>query len=378
MHSEPTNRRKLLVVHLTLGVEMGGQEKLLVEFARHADRSRFALHVVVMGDRGVLADDIEAEGWPVTALNVPSGLRPNLIFRLASLFRRLKADVVHTHDDRPHIYGAPAARLAGVRRIIHTRHGQALGMTARQNFLMRLAARCTDRYVCVSKDAARHTIGVGVPARRVTTILNGIDVERFAYSGPNPTGPVVTVARLSPEKDVPTLLRAAAIAVRQRPDFRLEIAGDGAVMPNLRRLAEELSLGEQVTFLGQVRDVAGLLSRASAFVLPSLSEGISLTLLEAMARGLAVVATRVGGNPEVVADGETGLLVPPQSPDALAAALLRLQSHPDQARAMGEAGRRRVETVFDVQRMVREYELLYRGHAGLLCPAPTEPAGSLA
>src|SRR5262245_20093201 len=127
MNPSPINRR-LIVVHLTLGLEMGGQEKLLVEFARHADRSRFELHVVVMGDRGVLAGDIEAEGWPVTALNAPPGLRPGLLFKLASLFRRLKADVVHTHDDRPHIYGAPGARLAGVRRVIHTRHGQSIRM----------------------------------------------------------------------------------------------------------------------------------------------------------------------------------------------------------------------------------------------------------
>src|SRR5262245_27758468 len=106
-------RPPLRVVHLTLGLDMGGQEKLLVEFARHADRGRVALHFVSLGGRGVLAGDLEACGWPVTALNAPAGLRPALVWRLARLFRACGAEVLHTHDDRPHIYGAPAGWLAG-------------------------------------------------------------------------------------------------------------------------------------------------------------------------------------------------------------------------------------------------------------------------
>src|SRR5437588_5772533 len=111
-----TTRRRLRVAHVTLGLDMGGQEKLLVEFARHADRRRFELHIVSLGGRGVLADDIEALGWPVTTLNTPTGLHPGLVLRLAWLFRRWGADVVHTHDNRPHLYAPPAALLGGVRR----------------------------------------------------------------------------------------------------------------------------------------------------------------------------------------------------------------------------------------------------------------------
>jgi glycosyltransferase involved in cell wall biosynthesis len=201
----------------------------------------------------------------------------------------------------------------------------------------------------------------GVSAERVRTICNGIDVQRFTYTGSQRDGPAVLVARLSPEKDIDTLLRAAALAVAHDPAFRLEIAGDGPCREALRQTCAELGLQEQVRFLGQVRDVPGLLARAGMFVLSSISEGISLTLLEAMACGLPLVATRVGGNPEVIAEGETGFLVPPQNPPALADALLRLRRDPSLCMQLGQAGRRRVEARFDVRRMVEQYQELYRG-----------------
>ena len=358
LHRSPTQR--LRIAHVTLGLDMGGQEKLLVEVARHADRARFELCVVSLGSRGPLAEDIEAHSLPVIALNEPAGLRPGLVLRLARLFRRWGIDVVHTHDVRPLVYGALAARLARVPGVVHTRHGQDTRITPRQHALVRLAARLTDRFVCVSEDSARLTIQQGIAAAKVRAIINGIDVERFAYTGPKPAGPVVTIARLSPEKDVANLIRAAAVVAGADPAFRLEIAGAGPCQSDLEKLIDSLGLKERVRLLGQVRDVRALLGRASLFVLPSLSEGISLTLMEGMARGLPVVATRVGGNPEVVTDGETGLLVPPRNPDALADAVLSLLRDPERCRRMGEAGRRRVERVFDVRRMVAEYEEFYR------------------
>jgi glycosyltransferase involved in cell wall biosynthesis len=348
------------VAHVTLGLEVGGQEKLLVDFARETDRDHFDLVFVSISTRGRLTVDVERQGWPVIALGEPDGLRPGLVLRLAWLFRRERIDVVHTHDDKPLVYAPLAARLARVSTVIHTRHGRSFGASARQQFVSSLAARLTDRFVCVSEDSARLTIGQGVPARKVCAIWNGIDTGRFAFSGPVERGPLVTVARLSPEKDLDTLLRATALACREEPEFRLEIAGDGPCMTGLRRVTAELGLGERVHFHGEVRDVPALLARASLFALSSLSEGVSLTLLEAMGRGLPCVATRVGGNPEVVVDGTTGLLVPSRDPAALAAALLRLWRAPEEGRRMGLAGRRRVLESFDIRRMVRRYEQLYR------------------
>jgi glycosyltransferase involved in cell wall biosynthesis len=356
-------RHRLRIAHVTLGLDVGGQERLLVEFARHADRRRFELHFVSLTGRGRLAGDLEACGWPVTALEEPAGLRPGMILRLAHLFRQHRFDVVHTHDDKPLLYAAVAARLARVPHVLHTKHHGKIGQVRlRQAAVLNLAACLTDDFICVSEDSARDTIDHEAAARKVSTIWNGIDTTRFAYTGPCAGGPVVTVARLSPEKDIANLLQAAALVRRERPGFRLEIAGDGPCMTALRQLASDLALEQSVTFRGEVRDIRGLLARASLFVLPSLSEGISLTLLEAMARGLPVVATRVGGNPEVVAYGETGLLVPARDAAGLATAIRRIEEDPEAGRRMGVAGRRRVELHFDIRGMVARYEALYRAH----------------
>jgi glycosyltransferase involved in cell wall biosynthesis len=355
--SAPRRRR---LAHITLGLDIGGQEKLLIEHARLADRLRFDLTFVSLTGRGRLAADIEAHGWPVVALEEPPGFRPRMVLRLARVLRRGRIDVVHTHDSKPLIYGTPAARLAGVKRVVHTRHFARLAyITARQTLLASLAARLADCYVCVSRDSARSAASEGVPRNRLRTICNGIDISRFACTGPSPTGPAVLVARLSAEKDIATLLRATALVVRQQADFRVAIAGSGPQRADLARLANELNLGDSVSFLGEVCDVPGLLAGAQFFVLTSLTEGISLTLLEAMSCGLPVVATRVGGNPEVVVDGETGILVPPTDADALAQAMLVLLKDRDRGRAMGLAGRRRVARHFEIGRMVAAYEALY-------------------
>jgi glycosyltransferase involved in cell wall biosynthesis len=350
----------LRVGHVTQGLHIGGQEKLLVEFARHANRDDFDLHFIALGGLGPLADALQELGWPVTSLDAAAGLHPTLILRLAKLFRQLQLDVVHTHDDRPLIYGAPAAWLARTKTILHTHHhGRLPSIRGRQTWLIRLAARLTHRFVCVSQDSARYMEHVGVRAKKVLTLWNGIDIDRFAFRGFRTGGPIVTVARLSPEKGVDVLLKA--LAQVQQPHIRLEIAGDGVLRGDLERLTADLGIRDQVCFLGEVADIPALLARASLFVLPSHSEGISLTLLEAMARGVPVVATKVGGNAEVVMHGETGFLVPAADPAALAARIWQLLNDTERCQMMGRAGRRRVEAYFDIRGVLARYERLYRG-----------------
>jgi sugar transferase (PEP-CTERM/EpsH1 system associated) len=355
--SEPT---RLRVAHVSLGLDVGGQEKLLLEFARHADRARFELVVIALGRRGPLADSLEKLGCTVLALDQPGGLSPRRLRRLAQALRQQHVQVVHTHDDAPLVYGLPAAWLAGVPQRIHTHHhGRLDKVSRRQERLVRWVSKLASCFVCVSNDSADYVRELGVPADRVSTIHNGIDLDRFAYTGPQPDGPIVTVARLSPEKDIANLLHALQRAADVATDIRLEVAGDGPCRDELQTLAADLKLQEHVHFLGAVNDVPSLLARARLFVLPSQTEGVSLTILEAMARGLPVVATRVGGNPEVVADGQTGLLVPARAPAALAAALVQLYRDAEQCRRLGRAGRQRVEQEFDVRRMVARYESLY-------------------
>lgn len=360
MSGKRTMARPIRVAHVAQQLDTGGLERLLAEFARHSDRALIEPCFISIGPRGRVADDIEACGWDVVTLAAPPGLRPGIVYRLARLFRERQVDLVHTHSTKPLLYAGPAARLAGIRGVVHTRHGRRHGATRRQNFLFRLAARCVDRVVCVSEDSARLCRSDGIDPRFVQTILNGIDLDRFQLSGPVPNGPAVFVGRLTREKDVPTLLRAARQVALRRPAFRLIIAGGGPCEGQLKDLVAELRLSDLVEFPGEVRDVPALLRRAALFVLPSLTEGLPLTVLEAMASGIPVVATSVGGIPEVVEDGATGVLVPAGDPAALADALLRVHSNPVDARAMGLAGRRRVEAMFDVRRTVSQYQGLYR------------------
>lgn len=349
--------RPLIVIHVSHGLHLGGMEKLLVEFARHADRARYALHFVSLTDAGDAAREIEAAGWAVTCLHTPSGLRAGLLRALRATFARLNADIVHTHNTKPMLYAAPAARWAGVRGVVHTRHGQRLGASRRQTWMFNLAARCVDRMVSVSQDSTALAERQGIVASKLLTIHNGIDISHFAPGLYASDGPLLYVGRLSPEKDLPTLLRAFAMI--DRPDVKLDLAGDGPSRTELESLVRTLALSDRVRFLGAVSDVPTRLQSARALVLPSLSEGISLALLEAMATGLPTIATRVGGNPEVVEDGSTGWLVPASDPLALARAMQQMLSEPQRAREMGRAGRARVETHFDVRKMVCAYESIY-------------------
>jgi len=358
MTDNHSSSRRIRVAHLCVGLHVGGLETLLVQLARHVDRARFDLRFIALAGGGSAGKAIETLGFEMTTLREPEGLRPRLPFALASLLRQWNADLLHTHNTKPLLYGVLAAR--GVRAaVVHTRHGQRHGAGRRQTALFNLAARQADRIVSVSHDSSRLALEQGAPAAKLCVIRNGTDIKRFAFTGGRADGPAVTVARLSAEKDIESLLRAAAMVAAEDNAFRLDIAGDGPRRAPLEALSRELGVSQRVRFLGQVDDVPRLLAAASLFVLPSLTEGIALTLLEAMACGLPTVATRVGGNPEVVADTQSGLLVPPQSPAQLAQAILQLRRNPQRARQMGEAGRRRVETVFDVRSMVGQYQDLY-------------------
>jgi sugar transferase (PEP-CTERM/EpsH1 system associated) len=349
----------LRVCHISLSLRTGGLERLLVEFARHHDRARYVPEFVSLRDGGPPEAQIRETGAAVHVLGEPRGKRDE-VRRLVRLLRALRPDVVHTHNLHAHFYGSLAARRAGVPAVVHTRHGAALGATRHGRLLFWTACRLADRIVSVSADTARLSAREGHLRRgRSVTLWNGIDVGRFPYHGPAAAPDLITISRLEPVKDLPTLLKAAAIARRAVPALRLTVVGDGSERAALQGLAESLGLGPSVAFLGERGDVAALLAAAAVFVSSSSSEGVSLTLLEAMAVGLPVVATAVGGNPEVVEDGVTGELVPPAAPEALAAAIVRACADPGRAAAFGRAGRARVERHFDVREMVRSYERLY-------------------
>jgi sugar transferase (PEP-CTERM/EpsH1 system associated) len=353
---------RIRVVHVVLSLEVGGLEMVVLNLVRLSDRSAFDHVVVCLHGRGGLAPRFEDLGVSVRALAAED--RWQFLRRLVGAFRTLRPHVVHTHNPAPHLFGALAAKLTGVPAVVHTKHGRNFPDVARLVFANRVASFLSDAVVAVSEDAARVARDVErVHASRVRVFPNGVDLARWPVRDPpRPAGPprAVCVARLDPVKDHASLFRAARLVRDAEPAFRLDVVGDGAERPRLEALVRELGLEGTVAFRGHRDDVEDALAGADVFVLASTTEGISLTLLEAMAAALPIVATDVGGNREVVVPGETGWLVPPRSPPALAEALLSAIRDRERERAFGAAGRRRVETLFDLRLTVRRYESLYR------------------
>ena len=347
------------VTHIAFSMQTGGMEKLLVEFARHTDRAQFNPDFVSLTTEGTPAEDIRATGARVSVFGKQDGFRWSAVRRLAAHFKANNTQIVHTHNSGAMIYGALAGRIAGVPVVVHTRHGQRRGASARQTRVFKSVSRLCDRIVGVSEDSSRMSLSEGLNADRLDTIWNGIDTAKFDFTGPKPDGPALVVARLAPEKDFSMLIVAVALVARQRPDFRLRIAGNGPRRKELNETIQESGLTKHIELLGERNDIPQLLSESSMFILPSKSEGISLTLLEAMSAGLPCIATRVGGNAEIIQHSHSGYLTPKSDPVALASTILHLIHCPDEASTLGRSGRMRVEAAFDIRRMVRDYESLY-------------------
>jgi glycosyltransferase involved in cell wall biosynthesis len=298
---------------------------------------------------------------------------------VARRLRELRPDILHTHNPAPHFVGALAAWLSGIPVVVHTKHGRNYPNVRKWVLASRIASWLSQRVVPVSNDAARVVREIEkVPTRKVEVIRNGIDLERFPFVERAPRRGqrrAIHVARIWYEaKDQRTLLRAVRLVADKQPDFVLDIVGDGPDRTDLEAFCDELRLRQHVNFLGFHDNIHELLSRAEFFVLSSLTEGVSITLLEAAATGLAIVATDVGGNSEVVLDGKSGILVPPQAPEPLAAAMLELLRNPGRADQMGVAGRRHVEENFDLRHTVSCYQGLYES----LLPSRRAAAGPLA
>ena len=312
------------VCHVSMCLETGGLERLLVDFARFHDRKKFELQFLALTGDGQPAEDIRAEGCSARVLNDSLKIRKlRSLAQLTQILQQPRTQIVHTHNTYAQFYGTIAAKLAGVPIVINTQHGGGCGTSWKAQWQFKLANRWTQQVIGVSHDAARLCQQQDRGLRdKITTIWNGINLDRFTYHGPKPIPTAISVARLSATKDFPTLLRAVRLVLPQVPDFRLRIVGDGPERAKLQALIDELNLRPHVELLGERHDVPALLAESGFFVSSSLSEGISLTLLEAMAVGLPVVTTTVGGNPEVVLDGHTGRLAPAGDPAALARAIV--------------------------------------------------------
>jgi sugar transferase (PEP-CTERM/EpsH1 system associated) len=366
-----------LVAHIIFRLDVGGLENGLVNLVNHMPAERFRHAIVSLTDASEFRRRIRRPDVAVYCLHKPPGNSIATQLRLWRLLRRLRPDIVHTRNLAA-LECTVAAALAGCRIRVHGEHGRDVadpdGTSLRRQAIRRLYKPFVHRYVAVSADLARYLrTRVGVDEGRVSHICNGVDIGRFhprgeapAAAGRSDTGaPFVigTAGRMDPVKDPLNLVRAFCILVERmgamRGALRLAMAGDGPLRKEVVSMLRRAGLEGHVSVTGPCSDMPAFMRGLDVFVLPSLGEGISNTILEAMASGVPVIATRVGGNPELVQESVSGLLVPPADPHALADAMACYIAQPDVARRHGAAGRQAAEQRYGLQAMVRNYEQLY-------------------
>lgn len=363
------------VLFVNHSMAMGGIETLIVDLAHAVRGNGFAPAVAVFEGGGSLERRLSEIRIPVHSLDKREGVDVRMVSRLRRLIERSRFDVVHSHNFSTWLYTALAVRSLRRRVLhVHTEHSN-VEYRARRYWLERLLGRMTTYTVAVSV-AVRDTMirDIGIPVERVRMIYNGIDIGRFAPDLARRQAVrhkldvdadcvlIGIVARLAAVKDHATLLQAFA-RLRQSTTRRVQLLliGEGPERAVLEREIAVHQLGADVRLVGEQHDTPDWLRALDIYVLSSISEGMNLTLLEAMSTALPVVATDVGGNPEIVRAGETGLLVPPRDAAAMAAALLRLVESDELRRRMGAAGRRCVEQRFSQESMLRDYLALYHG-----------------
>ena len=378
-----TRNEPPLILHAIHHLVVGGMENGLVNLINHLPAERFRHAIACIEDFSDFRARIQRNDVEVFALHRSrigaSGVRRE-IYRLC---RRMRPALVHSRNQSG-LDALLPARLAGVRSSVHSEHGWDVdnldGRRWKPRLLRRLHAPLVDEYITVSKDLQRFlTERIGIAPNRVTQIYNGVDVERFV---PAPVRSAValpvgfegdgrvrigSVGRIQPIKDHATLLRAMASLVERRPGLRsvarLVLVGDGPLREAISAQARTLGIADIVWLPGATNRVPDMLRAFDVFVLPSLNEGISNTMLEAMASGLPVLATAVGGNLELVDDGLTGWLFPAQDSRALAKLLERYLDDPELRRRHGAAAREAAESRFSLAAMIANYGAVY----GRLC-----------
>jgi sugar transferase (PEP-CTERM/EpsH1 system associated) len=356
------------VMHVVSRLQTGGMELGVVKLVNGLDPDR--VQSAICSTRP--ADSVKHSVLPrvpVFELNRRDGNDPRLVWQLYRLFRRERPHIVHTHAWGTLFEGMIAARLARVPLVVHGEHG-TLQLKRYQRWLQRHGWSRADRLLSVStRLAERMAREVGYPAARITTIRNGVDLSRFGRIGRRqarmrlglPADGLLcgAVGRLVAVKDHLTLLNAMGILRGSGVEATVVLAGDGPLKDMLMAHASALGIADSVRLLRHCPEVETVFAALDVFVLCSVSEGLSNTILEAMASGLPVVATHVGGADELVKEGVTGRLVPARSPGALARGLLQLFRDDGVRASMGAAGRKRAESEFALLEMVRRYESLY-------------------
>lgn len=373
-----------LIAHIILRLHIGGLENGLVNLINHMPRDRYRHAVICLSEYTDFRDRIQDGNVPVFALNKLDGKDPGMYARLWRLLRQLRPDIVHTRNLAA-MDSVLSAVAAGVSCRIHSEHGwdvyDLYGKNWKYNLIRRACRPFIHRYIALSQDIERWLgTTVGVSPKKLSQVYNGVDTELFhprdklgeeslvpGNFGPNSIV-IGTVGRLAKVKDQLTLVRAFTRLIEETPVFRdrvrLALIGDGPMKQEVWSLLENAGLLDLTWMPGPRNNVHEVLRSFDIFVLPSMNEGISNTILEAMATGLPVIATDVGGNPELVEHSRTGLLVPPSDSEAMAKAMKEYLDDSEMMRSHGRAARERVEASFSLETMVGQYMSIYDSMLG--------------
>ncbi len=353
------------IVQLVETLETGGLERIAVDLALAQQKAGHMPILYCMFSGGPLADEARAAGIPVIEFHKKPGFSVKMMFTLARQLRRDAADVLHTHNPGVHHYGAVSAWMAHVPVVVNTRHGPATSFgRAYQERYFRAVMPLTDRVIFVCEDSRRYLIEKrGLPSAKSAVIINGIELEPFLERPATPRSGLPrirfgAVGRMVPVKAHAILIDAFAKIADRLPEAELRIVGGGPLEDDLRARARQTGLNGRIHIEGLNHRIADVLRELDVFVMSSTSEGLPLVILEAMAAGLPVVSTRIGGVPEVAPEGSVSVLCPPGSADELAEAMYRAATTCDLA-CMGKTARELAIAKFSLDQMWRSYEAVY-------------------
>lgn len=363
--------KRIRIVYLLPELKWGGSEKHAIQLASGLRERGHDARIVCLFREGPLGDEAREKGIPFTCLNLPYRWGIRTLLGIQDWIRSHPVDVLHTYLFGFHLFAGLPARLLKIPVLLSSRREIPHWQKGRHRWLEKVGNLFVDQIVCVSKAVEKWALEKeGIPPEKVLTIYNGVDVNRFnpariqsfvrrEFQIPSGTPLIGTVANMATEKGYPDLLEAAQLILQKSPEARFLFVGFGPREGEIRERAQKIAGHEQIIFTGARTDIPNLIGAMDVFVLASVIEGFPNVLLEALAMAKPVVATEVGGIPELIESGRNGILVPPRDGRALAEAVLSLFKNPEGARAMGRRGMEKIRKSFTLERMFDQYEALY-------------------
>ncbi|MBN2570313.1 MAG: glycosyltransferase [Deltaproteobacteria bacterium] len=361
--------KKVKVVHIVENLDVGGLEKIIASIVKNLDREKYETEVWCLSKGGVIAQEIENAGSKMKIVGMSSYYNPVNILRLSVMLRKTQTDIMHTHGYFAGTFGRLSAIVVRIPVVITHVHSTYFGYTKRNMLIERILSHFTDKIICISHAVKKFVVdNEGISRKRVHVIYNGIEspgeredrLSRVALGIDDKDIVIVTVASLVPNKGHKVLLDAFHVLSLKHENVRLLLIGDGILRNELERYAERLNLYDRVIFTGVSSDVYLLLRLSDIFVLPTVErEGLGIAIIEAMACGLPVVGSRLGGIPEVIQDQKNGFLFTPGNSQELAQVLGLLVSDGNLRNAAGNAGRKIFAETFTAEEMTRRIEMLY-------------------